>query len=136
MTIVLDVNQLVSALDTAVTAAGIPFGDSNRPTDVVQDQPYVVAFFDGGRIFDRTLVGRDGVELSLTLSTYAWAPDSVRVGRRKAVNAVFGLARTTVGTWRVHTPVHSAALAIEREDKLTPPLYWQTDDFTILLTPA
>lgn len=136
MTATADINALVAALDTALTAAGVPFGDSNRPSDVVQDQPYVVGFFDGGLIVDRTLLGRDGIEVSVVLHTYGWSPDSVRVGRRKTLGALFGLARTTAGTWLVHTPVHNAALSIAREDRMNPPLYWQTDDFTIRLTPA
>lgn len=136
MTAIVNVNALVAAIDSALTAAGIPFGDSNRPTDIVTDRPYVVGFFDGGRVSDRTMLSRDGLDLSMVFHTYAWSPDSVRVGRRKTIDAVFGLAGTTAGSWRVHTPVHQAAMPIEREDKLSPPLYWQVDDFTVRLTPA
>jgi hypothetical protein len=136
MVAAVNVNALIAAVDAALTAEGVPFGDSNRPADLVQDRPYVVGFTDGGMVTDRSLVGRDGVVVSLLLQTYGYTPDSVRVGRKKAIDAVYGLAGTTQGTWRVRVPVHTASLPIEREDKLSPPLYWQTDDFTISLTPA
>lgn len=133
---VLDINPLIAAIDAAVTARGVPFGDSNRPSDLIQDQPYVVAFNDGGRITDQSLVSRDGMRVSIVFQTYAWSPDAVRIGRRKAIEAFFGLAGTTVGGWYVHLPVHNASMAIEREDKLSPPLFWQSDDFGVRLSPA
>lgn len=131
-----NINPLVAAIDAALTAVGVPFGDSNRPADVVADRPYVVGFFDGGRVWDKSMLSRDQVSLSAVFHSYALSPDAVRVGRAKTITAVFGLAGSIYGGWRVHLPVHTAALPIEREDKLSPPLYWQTDDFMFRLTPA
>lgn len=133
---VLDINLLVAAIDTAITAAGIPFGDSNRPVDVVTGKPYVVGFFNGGRVTDHTMSYRDGADVWMVLHTFGYSPDSVRVGRRRTLSAVFDLAGQVTGGWVVHTPVHSAALSIERDDRTTPTLYWQPDEFTIRLTPA
>lgn len=136
MTPAVNINPLVAAIDAALTAVGIPFGDSNRPTDFVPARPYVVGFFDGGRLWDKSLRSRDQVTVSALFHTYAQLPDAVRVGRSKTIAAVMSLAGTTQGGWLVHTPVHTTALPIEREDKLSPVLYWQTDDFMFRLTPA
>lgn len=132
----LNINSLVAAVDAAVTASGIPFGDSNKPTDAVANKPYVVGYFNGGRVTDRTLLSRDGVEVWAIFHTFGLSPDAVRVGRRQTLQAVFGLSGSTHGGWTVHLPVHSSALTIERDDRVNPALYWQTDEFTIRMTPA
>lgn len=131
-----NINPLVAALDAAFTAVGVPFGDSNRPTDATLNKPYVVGYFDGGRVFDKSMTSRDSLSVSAVFFTYAQLPDAVRVGRSKTIAAVFSLAGQSLGGWKIHTPVHTAALPIEREDKVTPTLYWQTDDFVFRLTPA
>jgi hypothetical protein len=131
-----NINPLVAAVDAACTAAGIPFGDTNKPVDVQPNKPYVVGFFDGGRVGDRTMLSRDGVTVWMVLHTYGFTPDSVRVGRRQMLSAVFGLTGQSFGGWQLHAPVHSMTLATERDDRVNPPLYWQSDDFTLRLTPS
>lgn len=131
-----NINPLVAAIDTAVTAAGVPFGDANRPTDVVTNRPYVVGHFDGGQLTDETLRSRDGVTVGCTFHSYGWSPDSVRIGRNKLIGAVFALAGTVVGGWLVHMPVHEVPVPMDRDDTVNPPLYWQTDELTIRLTAA
>lgn len=131
-----NVNPLVQALDVACTSRGIPFGDSNRPDDAVIDSPYVVVHTDGGRLTDKSLLSRDGVTVSIVFHTYAWSPDGARAGRRKVIDALFSVVGSVVGGWIVNVPVHQEALPIEREDQVNPPLYWQTDSFTVRLSPA
>ena len=132
----LDISPLVVAIDTAVTTAGIPFGDANKPADAVAGRPYVVGHFDGGQITDESLRSRDGITVGCTFHSYGLSPESVRGGRRKLLAAVFGLAGTVVDGWQVHTPVHEVPVPMDRDDKVSPPLYWQTDDVTIRLTRA
>lgn len=131
-----NVNPLVDALRSSLAAVGVPFGDSNRPSDVTIGKPYVVAFFDGGRVWDRSLLSRDQVSLSVVFFTYAETPGSARVGRSKLIAAIESLAGQTFGGWVCHLPVHVETLPMEREDKVNPPLYWSTDDFMFRMTPA
>jgi dienelactone hydrolase len=131
---VLNVNPLVAAIDAAVTAAGVPFGDSNRPGDVVAGKPYVVGYCDGGQITDESLRSRDGVTVGCVFHSYGLSPDSVRIGRKALLVAVFGLGGTVVDGWTVHVPVHEAPVPMDRDDNVNPPLYWQTDEVTIRLT--
>lgn len=133
---VVNISPLVAAVDAAVTAAGVPFGDSDKPADFAADKPYVVGFFDGGKIVDLSLKDRDGLEVHAVFHTYALSPDGVRIGRKRLISALYGLARSSQGGWLVHVPVHQAALAIDRDDRTIPTLYWQSDEFTIRLTPA
>lgn len=132
----LNINPLVAAVDAALTAVGVPFGDSDKPTDSQSGKPYVVGMFDSGRVTDRTMLSRDGASVWMVLHTYALSPDGVRIGRRLALSAVFGLAGAQVGRWTVHVPVHTATISIERDDRVNPALYWQSDDFTLRLTPS
>jgi hypothetical protein len=131
-----NINAFVAAVDAAVTAAGVPFGDSNKPTDFAIDKPYAVGYFDGGQITDRTMRYRDGLWVHAMIHSYGLSPDSVRIGRRKTLSALFSLAGTSQGGWLVHTPVHQVAMAIDRDDRTIPTLYWQSDEFSIRLTPA
>lgn len=136
MAATVNINPLVAALDAACTSRGVPFGDSNKPTDVVPDSPYVVCHTDGGLLTDKSLRSRDGIRVSLVLHTYAWSPDGVRAGRRKVIDALYSVVGSALGGWIVNVPVHQEALPIEREDQPNPPLYWQTDAFTVRLSPA
>jgi hypothetical protein len=131
-----NINPLVAAIDTAVTAAGVPFGDSNKPSDAVTGKPYVVGHFDGGQITDDSLRARDGIVVGGTFHSYGWSPDAVRIGRAKLLTALFGLTGQTIGGWVVHMPVHEAPVPIDRDDTVNPPLYWQTDEVTWRLSPA
>lgn len=131
-----DINPLVAALDAACTSRGVPFGDSNRPDDLVTDDPYVVCHTDSGLLTDKSLLGRDGVTVTLVLHSYAWSPQGVRAGRRKVLEALYSVVGSVLGGWKVNVPVHLEALPIEREDQLNPPLYWQTDNFSVRLSPA
>jgi hypothetical protein len=133
----LNVSPLVSAIDAAVTAAGVPFGDSNKPADAVANKPYVVGYFDGGQITDDTLRSRDGVTVGCVFHSYGLSPDAVRIGRKSLLAAVFSLAGQTVGGWLVHMPVHEVPVPMDRDDTANPgPLFWQTDEVTIRLTAA
>jgi hypothetical protein len=67
--------------------------------------------------------------------SYGLSPDSVRIGRRALLTAVFGLTGTTQGGWVVHMPVHEVPVPMDRDDQANPgPLFWQTDEVTIRLT--
>jgi hypothetical protein len=132
----LNITPLVAAIDAAVTAAGVPFGDARKPSDVLAGRPYVVGHFDGGHITDETLLSRDGVSVGATFHTYGLSPEAVRGGRQKLIAAVFSLGGTVVDGWQVSVPVHEVPVPMDRDDKVSPPLFWQTDDVTIRLTRA
>lgn len=132
----LNISPLVTAIDAAVTAAGIPFGDANKPGDAVAARPYVVGHFDGGQITDATMRSRDGVTVGCTFHTYGLSPEAVRGGRQRLLTAVFGLAGQTVDGWVVHMPVHEAPVPMDRDDDVNPALYWQTDEVTLVLSAA
>jgi hypothetical protein len=134
--VTLNISPLVAAIDAAVTAVGIPFGDSNKPTDAVANKPYVVCYADGGQVVDETLLARDGVAVGLVFHTYGLSPESVRGGRKLLLAAVFALTGTEVGGWLVHMPVHEVPVSMGRDDNVTPALFWQTDEVTIRLTAA
>lgn len=131
----INITPLVEALAAAMTTAGVPFGDSNKPPNVGK-KPYVVGYFDGGQVTDRSLRTRDGLSLGAVFHSYGLSPASVRGGRKALLAAVFGLAGQNIDGWTVHKPVHQVPVPMDRDDAVDPPLYWQTDEITLRLTRA
>jgi hypothetical protein len=132
-----DVSPMIAAIRTAIVGAGLPFGDANRPNfDATNRRPYVVGWFDGGQVIDRTMRYRDGMVLGCVFHTYGYAPDSVRGARRALIDALLSLHGTTAGGWVASVPVPQSPIPMDRDSAVSPPLYWQTDEVSIRLAPA
>jgi hypothetical protein len=127
---------LVNALKAACTTRGLPFGDGGKPAGLTNGVPYVVAWVDAGRVTDRTLRGRDGFRVVGTFHAVGSTPDSARIAATKLRQAVLSLHRMVVGGWQVQLPVHAPALTMDRDDDVSPSIWFQADEWSFQLTPA
>lgn len=129
--LVVDAQPLATAIKAAIT--GIAVGEGVKPS-VAAGAPYVVVWFDSGRVTDKSLRSRDGFDLVAVFQCYGGDPDAVRFGIRKVREAAFNLADATVGGRTVQMPEHGGAPPMQRDDKAQPPLWWQSDEWRFRTT--
>ncbi len=129
---VVDAQPLIDAVKAAVT--GIAYAEGKKPT-VAAGLPYVVAWFDGGTVENRSLRSRDGFSLVATFHCYGSSPDAVRFAVRKVRAAVLSLFGDAVGGRTVLMPEHLPPPPMDRDDDLQPPLWWQADEWRLRTTP-
>lgn len=127
---VVDARPLVDAIEAAVIAGGVLFGDGVKPANV-GTKPYVVAFFDGGTVDDRSLKSRDGWVLTGTFHCSGLTPDSARIAVRGLRSAILGLRGAVIDGRTVQMPVHLTGAPMTRDDDADPPLFIQVDEWRI-----
>lgn len=125
---------LVAALATELTARGIAFGHGKKPT-VAPGAPYIVGFFDAGRIEDRSLVSRDGWSTVGAFHCAGLTPESAFVATRKLREAALALSGQTVGGRRVQKPSQVIEPPpVDRDDDADPVIYVQYDEWRFRTT--
>ncbi|WP_143018732.1 hypothetical protein [Geodermatophilus sp. DSM 45219] len=130
-----DAQPLINAVEAAVTSHGFLIGDGEKPEDVT-DRPYIVAWWDAGRITDRTLRSRDGFRVSAIFHSVGQSPEAVRIAVKALRTAILGLNGAQVGGWKVQTPSHHPAIPLARDDDKNPPIWTQADEWHFRLSPA
>lgn len=127
------VQPLVDALRTALTGAGIAFGDGRMPNGATTR--YIVAWFDDGTVTDRSLLSRDGWSAVGTFHCYGQTPEAARYAYRALTDAALGLHGQTVGGRTVLMPEQLTSLPLSRDDDLDPPLFDQIAEWRFRTTP-
>jgi hypothetical protein len=122
---------LMAAVRDAVTAAGVPFGDSRAPTRE-GSKPWIVAWADAGVWVPRTMTG-SAWSTVLTCHCYGLTADSARIAARLLADALTSLAGQPVAGRLVRRPVQQAALAVSRNDADNPPTYDATVEWRLTL---
>lgn len=130
-----DAQPFADAIKAAMSAQSIAYAEGKKPT-VAAGAPYIVGWPDSGRVFDRSLVSRDGFMVTVVLQAYGASPDSVRVAIRKGRAAIESLTGDTVGDRVVLPPSHEVSPPMQRDDTGTSPLWWQPDIWRIPTSPA
>ena len=133
---VVDAQPYADAIKAALTAQSIAHAEGKKPANVAADHPYIVWWLDPGTITDRTLRSRDGLLLRLVVQHYGLTTDAVRVAVRKGRAAVASLAGAAVAGRVLLVPSHSPAEQMQRDDDVNPPLWWQTDVWSLPTSPA
>ena len=130
----MSVQPLVAALKSAVETAGVAFGDGKKPATATTR--YIVAFFDGGTVTDRSLRSRDGWSAVGTLHCYGQTPDAARFAYQALTAAVLGLRGASVGDRVLLMPEQLVSLPLQRDDKADPPLFDQISEWRFRTSPA
>ena len=125
---VVDAEPLITAIKGAVTAAGVLIADSRKP-DGVGNKPYIVAFFDAGRVEDKSLRSRDGFSLYASFQCAGLEPWSARFAVHRLRQAVLSMAGTSVGGMTVLMPSHEYPGPMTRDDDADPALFVQIDEW-------
>lgn len=124
------VQPLVAALKAAIESgdtAGVPFGDGKKPD--TSSTRYVVAFFDGGRVEDRTLRSRDGWSTVMTAHCYGPSPDGARYAYEHLQWSVLGLRGQVIAGRPLLMPEQLTALPLQRDDSTDKPLFDQISEW-------
>jgi hypothetical protein len=133
---IVDGQPLLDALRAAVTAQGVAYEEARKP-EVVGARPYIVAFFDSGRVESRSLRGRDGWSTVGTFHCSGLSPESVRFAVNRLRAAVLGLHGQTVDDLQVHVVVGDfRPPPMDRDDDADPPLFIQVDEWRLRTTPS
>ena len=132
---VVDAQPFADAIKAALTAQDIAHAEGKKPA-VAAGVPYIVWWLDPGTVTDRSLRSRDGFSLSLVLQHYGNSMDAVRIAVRRGRAAVFSLAGQTAGDRVFLMPSHGSPPPPDRDDKVSPPIWWQTDDWRLPTSPA
>lgn len=120
----MSVAPLVAAIKSAVEAggaSGVPFGDGRKPANATTR--YIVAWFDGGRVTDSSLLARDGWSAVGTFHCYGQTPDAARFANTALTSALLSLAGDTVGNRVLALPEQVSAVSLQRDDNLNPALF-------------
>jgi hypothetical protein len=125
---------LIDALDAAVTAAGVAFGDGRKPSDATTR--YIVAWFDAGSITDRSLRSRDGFSAVGTFHCYGQTPEAARHAYRVLADVILSLYRAEVGGRVLLMPEQLTSLPLQRDDNLTRPLFDAVCEWRFRTSPA
>lgn len=120
---------LIDAVKAAVVAGGVAIGDGIKPANATTR--WLVAWFDGGTIDDRSLRSRDGFTLTVTLHGFGLSPEAARFAIRKARDGILGLHRAVVDGRTVQMPEQLVGLPMQRDDDVDPPLFLQIDEWRI-----
>lgn len=129
---VVDARPVVDAIEAALLAGGVVFGDSVKPANV-GTKPYVVGFFDAGTITDQTMKSRDGWSIVGSFHCSGLSPDSARFAVIKLRAAILGLQGQTIGGRTVLKPTHEVGRPMDRDDDADPPLFIQFDEWRLRL---
>lgn len=130
---VVDARPVVDAIEAAVIAGGVAFGDGVKPADV-GTKPYVVAFFDSGTVDNRSLKSRDGWVITGTFHNSGLTPDAARIATVKLRAAILGLHGQTIAGRQVKMPENLVARPMDRDDDADPPLFIQVDEWRLRLS--
>lgn len=130
---VVDPRPVVDAIESALLAGGVVFGDSVKPADVGA-KPYVVGFFDAGTVTDKTMRSRDGWAIVGSFHCSGLSPDSSRFAVLKLRAAILGLRGQTLGGRIAQMPEHLVGRPMGRDDDADPPLFIAYDEWRIRLT--
>lgn len=124
---------VIDAVRSAVTAAGVPFGDSKMPT---RDgtKPWVVAWFDPGTVGARTMRGGDGWSTVGTFHCYGLTADSARIAARIVADAVRGLRGAPAAGRAITITEQLTSLPVSRDDAVNPPTYDAIVEWRLTLT--
>jgi hypothetical protein len=133
---VVDAQPYADAVKAAMAAQSIPYAEGRKPASVPVGSPYVVGWFDPGRVENRSLRSRDGFSVVVVLQSYGSSPDSVRFAVRKGRMAIASLAGTAAGDRVILPPSHEPPPPMERDDDASPPLWWQSDEWRLRTSPA
>lgn len=124
---------IVAALDAAVTAAGVAFGDGLKPTDATTR--YVVAWFPPGKVEDSSLRSRDGFSVVGTFHCYGQTTEAARIANRVLTEAILSLRGQIIGGRQLMAP-EQLSDAWNRDDDLTPPMFDAISEWRFGTTPA
>jgi len=130
---VVDAQPFADALKAALTATGIAHAEGRKPT-VGAGLPYIVWWLDPGTVTDKTMQGRDGFELVVVFQSYGSSVDAVRFAVSRGRTAAMSLFGAAVGGRRVQMPENIPAPPMARDDDVSPPLWWQSDEWRYRLT--
>lgn len=131
MPAVVSAQPLVEAVEAAITAQGLAVGDGEKPASA-PGRPYVVGWFGGGTIENRSMRSRDGFSLTFVLQVYGFDPDSIRWAVVRVHQAVLGLFGAVIDGRTVQMPVHQADQTMpERDDKADPPIWSYAEEWRI-----
>lgn len=133
----MNVQPLVEALKATVEAggsAGVPFGRAKKPATA--STRYIVGFFDGGRVEDRSLRSRDGWSTVGTFHCYATNPDGADYAYDRLTASILALHGQTVGDRVLLMPEQLASIPMDRDDKADSPLYDLISEWRFRATPA
>jgi hypothetical protein len=130
----LDAQPLITALKTALNTAGVALGDGVKPSTT--SSRYIVAWFDAGTVEDSSLRSRDGFSLVGTFHCYGTTPEAARFAYDALTAAVLGLRGATVGGRVLLMPEQLTSLPLQRDDKLSPPLFDAICEWRFRTSPA
>lgn len=130
----MSVAPLVAALKIAVETAGVAFGDGKKPAAATTR--YIVAWFDGGRVTDRSLRSRDGWSVTGTFHCYGQTPDAARHADAVLRAAVLGLHGATAGDRVLLMPEQVSTVPLQRDDNLSPALFDVISEWRFATSPA
>jgi hypothetical protein len=122
---------LMAAVRDAVTAAGVPFGDSRAPARE-GSKPWIVAWADAGTWTPRTMT-TSAWSTVLTCHCYGLTADSARIAARLLADALRSLAGGRIADGLLRLPTQEAALPVSRNDADNPPTYDATVEWRLTL---
>lgn len=127
---------LLEEIATRALAGGVPVGDGGQPEDV-GDGPWIVVWPDAGVLSAHTLGRpRSRVTAVLTAHCVGRSPESARVAARVLAGVLVGMGGADVAGWRVQPPEQLSALPLSIDRDVKPPLYTQTAEWRLRLTPT
>ena len=133
----MSVAPLIAALKAAVEAggaSGVPFGDGKKPATATTR--YIVAWFDGGRVEDRSLRSRDGWSAVGTFHCYGQTPDAARYANQKLTAAVLSLFGQAVGDRVLLMPEQVSTVPLQRDDDADPAMFDVISEWRFRASPA
>lgn len=133
----MNAGPIVAAVKAAVEsggASGVPFGDGVMPSNATTR--YIVAWFDPGRVDDRTLRSRDGWSAVGTFHCYGLTPDAARFANDKLTVAILGLHLQTVGGRVLLMPEQVSTVPLQRDDDADPPVFDAISEWRFRTSPA
>lgn len=133
--LVIELQPLVDEISSRVAALGVPFGDGHEP-DRVDNNPWVVGWFDAGTYAARSLIGGDAWSTVGTFHCCGLTPESARVAVRRLTEVIKGLHLAVVDGRQVQMPQQLTASPLDRDDDADPPVYLQAVEWRLRTSPA